>query len=119
MERGELWWASLPVPRGSEPGYRRPVVVVQANSFNQSGIRTVITAAVTSNIRLGRAPGNVPLPRRDSGLTKDSVINVSQLYTIDKTYLTDRIGRLSFNRIKAMDEGLRLVLDLDGDDRHT
>ena len=113
MERGELWWASFPEPQGSEPGYRRPVVVVQANSFNESEIQTVIVAAVTSNIRLGGAPGNVPLPRRDSGLPKDSVINVSQLYTIDKIYLTDLIGRLGLNRIKAMNEGLGMVLDLD------
>ncbi|HEY2115504.1 MAG TPA: type II toxin-antitoxin system PemK/MazF family toxin, partial [Candidatus Angelobacter sp.] len=79
MTRGEIWWADLPNLRGSEPGFRRPVLVIQANSFNQSEIRTVIVAVLTGNLRLAEAPGNVLLPARISGLPRDSAVNVSQL----------------------------------------
>ena len=87
MIRGEIWWAALPAPRGSEPECRRPVVIVQSNAFNRSNISTVIVAAISSNVRLSEAPGNVYLKRRESGLSKDSVINVSQLLTLDRRYL--------------------------------
>ena len=110
MKRGELWWASLPSPRGSEPGFRRPVLVVQADPFNLSRIRTVVVAAVTSNVSLAAAPGNVLLPRRQTGLSKASVANVSQLLTLDRTFLTERIGQLSAKCMAAVDDGLRLVL---------
>jgi mRNA interferase MazF len=99
-------------PRGSGPGFRRPVVIVQADDFNESAIRTVLCVAVTSNLRLGAAPGNVRLPRRASGLTKDSVANVSQVITADKQFLTQRIGRLASATVRAIDAGLRLVLAL-------
>ena len=112
MRRGEIWWASLPEPSGSGPGYRRPVVIVQANSFNESRIQTAIVAVVTSNLRLADAPGNLLIPASKSGLRKDSVINVSQLITIDKTFLTERVGRLNSPQLQAMDAGLRLVLAL-------
>ena len=112
MERGEIWWASLPEPRGSEPGYRRPVVIVQSDDFNQSRISTVIAAAVTSNARLAMAPGNFMIRKKASGLHRDSVVNVSQLITVSKIFLTDRIGRLSPTQLHQLDEGLRLVLAL-------
>jgi len=112
VQRGEIWWANLSDPRGSGPGYRRPVVVVQSDEFNQSRIHTVIVAAITSNTRLASAPGNVPITRRESRLPRQSVINVSQLITVDKSYLTERIGRLQQRRILALEEGLRLVLSL-------
>ena len=112
MYRGEIWWASLPNPVGSEPGYRRPVVIIQDDTFNQSRIGTVIVAAITSNIRLAEAPGNVLLPREASGLAKKSVVNVSQILTLDKTFLTERAGALPAHLREAVDEGLRTVLCL-------
>ena len=112
MRRGELWWASLPVPRGSEPGFRRPVVVVQADSFNQSRIQTLIVAVVTTNLRLAAVPGNVRLGRVEGGLQEESIVNVSQLLTIDKGYLDERLGSLSAVQMTAVDDGLRLVLSL-------
>lgn len=112
MQRGDIWWASLRRPRGSEPGYRRPVVVVQSDAFSRSRIQTVIVAAITSNMRLAEAPGNVALTRRQSGLPEDSVINVSQLITIDKFCLTERIKRIPTDKVLALNEGLRLVLSL-------
>jgi mRNA interferase MazF len=112
VRRGEIWWASLGSPRGSEPGYRRPVVVIQADPFNRSRLQTVIVAAITSQERLRRAPGNVPLSRRQSGLSGDSVINVSQLLTVDRSFLTERVGRLPARQQAALEEGLRLVLEL-------
>ncbi|MGO9059719.1 MAG: type II toxin-antitoxin system PemK/MazF family toxin [Candidatus Binataceae bacterium] len=112
MKRGEIWWASLPEPKGSEPGYRRPVLIVQSDGFNQSAIQTVIGAAITSNLRLSAAPGNVMLPKRESGLTKDSVINVSQLVTLNKAFLVGRLATISPVRIREVEDGLRLVLSL-------
>lgn len=112
MQRGEVWWASLPDPVGSGPGYRRPVLIVQANVFNQSAIRTTICAVITSNLRLADAPGNVRLSRRASGLTKDSVVNVSQLITVDKRLLTSRIGRAPPEIVRDVDAGIRLALAL-------
>ncbi|MGD1928851.1 MAG: type II toxin-antitoxin system PemK/MazF family toxin [Leptolyngbyaceae cyanobacterium] len=112
MYRGEIWWANLPNPIGSEPGYRRPVLVVQDDTFNQSSINTVIIATLTSNLRLADAPGNVFLSRQDSSLPRDSVINVSQLLTINKTLLTERVSSLSKSLQDLVDEGLRMVLFL-------
>ena len=112
MYRGEIWWASLPAPSGSEPGYRRPVLIVQDDTFNQSNIGTVIVVAVTSNTRLVAAPGNVLLSSRVSGLPKASVANVSQILTLDKSFLTERIGTLPDHLQEAVDEGLRMVLYL-------
>ena len=86
MYRGEIWWANLPNPVGSEPGYRRPVLVIQDDIFTQSRINTVIVLIITSNTQLAEAPGNVLLPREASGLPRNSVANVSQIFTIDKTF---------------------------------
>ncbi len=112
MRRGELWWASLPDPTGSMPGYRRPVVIVQANDFNQSSIRTVLAAIVTSNLRLAHAPGNVEVSPKGTGLSRASVVNVSQLLTVDKRFLAEKIGRLTLPQMEEVDAGLRLVLAL-------
>lgn len=112
MKRGEVWWASLPAPSGSGPGFRRPVVVVQSNPFNESRIATVIAAIVTSNLALADAPGNVRLAKADSGLAKESVINVSQVITLDRALLSHRVKFLPRRLIRRVDEGLRLVLAL-------
>ena len=112
MRRGEIWWASLRVPRGSEAGYRRPVVIVQADVFNRSEIGTVVAVAITSNAALAAAPGNVTLTKRDSGLPRNSVVNVSQLVSLDRSVLSDRIATLSRDKMALVDEGLRLVLSL-------
>ncbi len=112
VRRGEIWWAGLPEPRGSEPGYQRPVVIVQADSFNRSSIKTILVAVITSNLRLAEAPGNVILPRKESHLQKDSVINVSQLITLDKSFLTEKIGKLKPKRLLSLEDGVRLVLSL-------
>ncbi len=112
MKRGEIWWASLPDPVGSEPGYRRPVLVVQSDEFNRSGIRTVICAAITTNLNLAGAPGNVHLSTRASGLPKPSVVNVSQLISIDKTRLTERIKGVDTQSMLQVDDGLRLIMTL-------
>lgn len=112
MRRGELWWASLPEPSGSMPGFRRPLVIVQSNDFTRSQIRTVLAAVVTANLKLANAPGNVLLSAKSTGLRKDSVVNVSQLITVNKSFLTEKIGRLTDKQQQAVDEGLRLVLAL-------
>lgn len=112
MRRGEIWWASLGDPVGSGPGFRRPVLVVQSNDFNKSSIRTTVCAVVTSNLRLAEAPGNVRLARRASGLGRDSVVNVSQLVTVDKRLLTVRIGRVPPEMLLSVEAGIRLVLAL-------
>lgn len=112
MRRGEIWWASLPAPRGSEPGYRRPIVVVQSDRFNESRIGTVIVAILTSNLRLAAAPGNVRLDGYETGLPRDSVLNLSQVLTVDKSFLTERVGILSVRNMAAMDAGLKLVMGL-------
>jgi mRNA interferase MazF len=112
IERGELWWAGLEEPRGSEPGFSRPVLLVQSDAFNRSRIQTVIAVVVTSNLRLVEAPGNVLLPKAESGLRRDSVANVSQVITLDRDVLSQRVAKLPRRLIAAVDEGLRLVLSL-------
>ena len=112
VQRGEIWWATLPDPVGSEPGYRRPILVVQSNDFNRSRIATVIGIVLTSNTALAQAPGNVLLPRKVTGLSKDSVANVSQVITIDKQFLTERVDSLSRPFVIQVEAGLRLVLGL-------
>lgn len=112
MRRGELWWASLPEPAGSGPGFRRPLLIISSDSFNASRISTVVTAVVTSNLRLAEAPGNVRIPTRGTGLSRPSVVNVSQVLTVDKSFLTERIGRVSHPQLVEIDEGLRCVFAL-------
>ena len=112
MRRGEIWWASLSAPRGSGPGYRWPVVVIQSDPFNESRIRTVVVAVVTSNLRLADAPGNVFLDRRETGLPRDSVVNVSQVLTLNKSFATEQVGTTPAQTMTAIDAGLRLVMGL-------
>lgn len=112
IQRGEVWWANLPDPIASEPGYRRPVLVVQSNDFNRSRIATVMAVVITSNLNLAQAPGNVLLPRKATGLSKDSVANISQVITIDKSFLTEKVGILPAHILEHIENGLRLVLAL-------
>jgi mRNA interferase MazF len=112
MRCGEIWWADLADPAGSSPGFRRPVLIIQADEFNRSRIRTVIAAVITSNLSLADAPGNVSLSKRSTGLNKESVVNVSQIITLDKTFLTKRAGHLSGEKLKEVEEGLRIVFAL-------
>jgi mRNA interferase MazF len=112
VHRGEIWWASLPEPQGSGPGFRRPVVIVQSNPFNESRIRTVIVAVITSNLRLADAPGNVLLSIGETKLPRDSVINVSQILTLDKSFLTERVCMLPAEIMERVDAGLKLALGL-------
>ena len=112
MKRGELWWADLPNPVGSGPGYKRPVLIVQSNPFNASRISTVIVATVTSNLALAEAPGNVRVSKADSGLPQPSVINVSQLITLDRSVLSKKVKALPGTVMEKVDVGIKLVLAL-------
>lgn len=112
MNRGEVWWADLPEPTASEPGFRRPVLILQSDDFNCSCINTVIVATITSNTKLAAAPGNVRLPKRSAKLGRESVVNVSQIVTLDKSFLSERVGRLQAPKLREVEEGVRLVLAL-------
>ena len=112
MQRGEIQWADLPDPVASEPGYRRPLVIVQIDEFNRSRINTVVVVVLTTNIYLSEAPGNVYLKSTQTGLSKDSVANVSQVLTIDKSFLTKKAGKLRKPELQQIESGLRLILGL-------
>ena len=112
QRRGEVWWASLPPPVGSQPGHRRPVLVVQSNRFNRSRIGTVLVAAITSNLALAEAPGNVRLAPAESGLPKPSVVNVTQILAVNRDFLTARVARLPANTVNRVGQGLRQVFGL-------
>jgi mRNA interferase MazF len=112
VRRGEIWWADLEEPTGSSPGYRRPVIVIQSDAFNRSRIGTVIVVVLTSNCRLIDAPGNVLVDRKQSGLLRDSVANVSQVVTLDRGYLSERVCKLPPRTMASIDAGLRLTLEL-------
>ena len=112
MKRGEVWWAALPPPSGSGPGFRRPVLIVQSDPFNDSRISTAIVAVITSNLALADAPGNVRTSKSESGLPKPSIVNVSQVLTIDKALLTARVRSLPSATMARVDYGLRLALNL-------
>ena len=110
--RGDVWWADIPEPVGSAPGFRRPVLIVQADLFNATGIRTVIAAIMTSNPRLAQLPGNVSVTAKLSGLPKDSVVNLTQILTLDLSQLTEHVGLLPPRLMNAIGDELRRVLDL-------
>ena len=112
MNRKEIWWASLPDAMGSAPGYRRPVLIIQSDAFNASNIPTVVVLAITSNLALANAPGNVFVSSEESSLPRDSVINVSQIITLDKAFLSDYVSTLSGKFMRQIEEGIRLVLSL-------
>ena len=110
ISQGEVWWADLPAPAGSGPGLRRPVVVVQGDALNRSRISTVVCIPLTSNLQWARAPGNVSLPARLTGLPKDSVANVSQIVTVDKEFLSARVGRLPHAKLQLLLSGIDVIL---------
>lgn len=110
IAQGDVWWADLAAPSGSEPGLRRPVVVVQGDSFNRSALQTVVAVPLTSNLRWTEAPGNVRLTARATGLPRDSVANVSQVVTVDKATLTERVGKLSSSKLDLVLAGIDVVL---------
>jgi len=110
ISQGEIWWADLPIPSGSEPGFPRPVVVVQGDDLNRSLIATVICVPLTSNLRWSSAPGNVLLPSRVTSLTKDSVANVSQVFTADRRMLKERVSKLPRVKVELLLAGLDVVL---------
>jgi mRNA interferase MazF len=112
INRGEIWWATLPDPAGSGPGYKRPVLIIQSDEFNKSKINTIVVTVITSNIRLAVAPGNILLSSKKSKLPKESVINISQIITIDKSFLTEKIHILSNEIITSVNDSLRLILKL-------
>ena len=110
IAQGEVWWADLAEPFGSEPGFRRPVVVVQGDAFNASSLRTVVCVGLTSNLRWADAPGNVLLAARATGLARPSVANVTQLVTLDREVLTERSGRLSASNLELVLAGIDTLL---------
>jgi mRNA interferase MazF len=110
VAQGDVWWADLPEPRGSGPGFRRPVVVVQGDALNRSHIATVLCVPLTSNVKWADAPGNVLLSSGATGLAKESVANVSQVVTLDKTELTERTGKLSRPKLELVLSGIDVVL---------
>jgi len=112
MNRGEIWWADLPEPTGSAPGYRRPVVVIQSDIFNKTNLNTSIVASITTNLELEKMRGNVLLKKHQSGLPKDSVVNITQVFSLDKRLLLEFVGTLSERKMEQIDKGLRLVLSL-------
>ncbi|MGJ4747850.1 type II toxin-antitoxin system PemK/MazF family toxin [Leptospira sp. SA-E8] len=112
MIRGEIWWVDLGIPFGSEPGFKRPVLIVQDDSFNESNINTVIVVSITSNLNLAEAPGNVLLSKKDSNLSKESVVNVSQVVTLDRERFLDKVSKLKSSKMADIEEGLKLVIGL-------
>ena len=112
MNRGEVRWANLAEPAGSGPGYKRPVIIVQSDAFNKSRISTVVAVVITSNLRLAAAPGNVKLEVKKTGLDRESIANVSQIITLDKQFLEQKVGQVDYRTMGRIDEGIRLVLAL-------
>jgi mRNA interferase MazF len=112
VERGQVWTADLGEPEGSEPGYNRPVLIVQSDAFNRSRLQTVTAVILSTNLRLLEAPGNALIPAKTSGLRKDSVANVSQVITVDRDFLIELVGRVRGQSLKDVENGLRLVLGL-------
>lgn len=117
VNQGDVYWIDLGVPVGSAPGYLHPYVVIQNNDLNSSRINTFVVCALTSNLKRQSAPGNVLLQKDEANLVKQSVVNVSQLYTVDRDQLGSRIGTLSARRVRQILDGVYLILDPDGFDR--
>ena len=111
INQGDIYWIELDEPEGSEPGYKHPHVIVQNNLFNSSKIKTVLVCPLTTNLKRASAPGNVSLDKNESGLPKESVVNVSQVFTVDKTQLNEYVGTLSSKRITEILNGIKLILD--------
>jgi mRNA interferase MazF len=111
IKQGDIYWIDLGKPSGSEPGYMHPHVVIQNNLFNKSRINTVVVCALTSNLKRAKAPGNVLLPPGEANLPKQSVVNVSQIYTVDKRDLVKKIGTLSGKHVREILDGIHLLLE--------
>lgn len=111
IQQGDIYWVDLDEPIGSSPGFRHPHVVIQNNEFNRSKIRTVVVCALTSNLKRASAPGNVLLEPGEANLPKQSVVNISQVFTVDKSQLVEKIGSLSSRRIRQILDGLQLLLE--------
>jgi mRNA interferase MazF len=111
VAQGEVWWAELPEPEGSEPGFRRPVVVIQGDPLNRSKLATVVCVPLTSNLGWAEAPGNLQLPSRSTGLPGESVANVSQVVALDRRVLTDHVGRVSSRQLEMLLDGIDVILD--------
>ena len=109
VSQGEVWWADLCEPRGSKPGFRRPVLVIQGDALNRSRIATAVCVALTSNVKWASAPGNVLLSESATGLPKESVANVSQIVTLDKSELTSRVGKLPTAKLELVLSGVDVV----------
>ena len=112
VARGELWWIDFGIPRGSAPGFRRPGVIVSYDPFNASALQSIVAVAVSTSMRLARAPGNVVVVAGTGGLASDSVVNVAQIATVDRMDLDERIGALPAHLLAKVDDGLRLSLAL-------
>ena len=111
VRQGDVYWIDLDEPQGSEPGFRRPYVVIQNNVFNKSRINTVVVCSLTSNVKRAAIPGNVLLKKGEANLPKESVVNVSQVVTVDRSDLAEKIGALSSKRVQQVIEGLKLVIE--------
>jgi mRNA interferase MazF len=111
IQQGDVVWIEYPPPRGSEPGYSRPAVVLQHDRFNRSKIQTTVVAAITSNLKYSALPGNVRLRKGEARLSKCSVVNVTQISTVDNSFLTKVIGHVSQDRLLEIWRGVRLVLE--------
>lgn len=111
VNQGDIFWIKLKEPTGSEPGYRHPHVIIQNNLFNRSRINTVVVCALTSNLKRSKAPGNVLLSKGEANLPKKSVINISQIFTIDKSLLSERIGSLSKERFLQILDGIKILTE--------
>ncbi len=111
VNQGDIFWIELEIPSGSSPGYRHPCVVIQNNVFNRSKINTVAVCALTSNLKRAESPGNVLLSEDEANLKKKSVVNISQIITVDKSDLVEKIGTLSHNRINQILEGVKLLIE--------
>lgn len=111
IQQGEIYWVDLGTPSGSEPGYRHPHIIIQNNLFNASKINTVVVCAITSNIKRAEAPGNVLLNKGEANLPKKSVVNISQIYTVNKTDLVEKIGKVSGKRFNEILQGIKLLTE--------
>jgi mRNA interferase MazF len=113
MIRGDIWWADFGIPFGSEPGFRRPVLLIQSDTFNKSQLNTIVVIPLTTNLRLENAPGNLLLEKNESGLSKDSVIVVSQIYAIDKHRLIERASMVNRSILGEVEYGIKMVLGIE------
>lgn len=111
VKQGEIYWVDLGKPGGSEPGYRHPHIVIQNNIFNSSNINTIVVCTLTTNLIRAKAPGNVVLEKGEANLPKKSVVNISQIYTVNRNDLTEKIGQVSGKRMKDILDGLRLLME--------